>query len=48
MNRTFTGPQEAWDLIWETVEIDSQSAAFDPALRERLAKAIYEITEDEQ
>jgi hypothetical protein len=40
-------PRWAAELILETIELDSQSAAFDSELREQLSAALGEIKESE-
>ena len=41
--QTFTGPRWAWEQIWETLEIDAHSTAFDTALRKTIQDAIDAI-----
>lgn len=36
-------PSSAWDLLLETLQLDSESSAFDLALRKDLSKALDEI-----
>ena len=38
-NQTYTGPASAWKTIWETIALDSESAAFDPELRSQIVTA---------
>ncbi len=45
-DRTFSGPQWAWDTVWETLELDSQSPAFDIKLRALIVAASAAIQED--
>jgi len=40
-------PRWAAELIFETIKLDSESGAFDPALRKELAAALETITESE-
>lgn len=35
----------AWPLIWDTLELDCQSTAFEPSLREELVAATSSVTE---
>lgn len=44
-DRTFTGPVWAWGQVWETLEMDAHSTAFDPALRQQIQDAIDAIKE---
>jgi hypothetical protein len=41
-------PAWAAELIRQTIEMDSRSGAFDPALRDELAAAFETITETER
>ncbi len=41
----WTMPKWAADLIRETIEMDSKSRAFDPELRQKLAKALAAVEE---
>ena len=41
----YTGPAEAWATIWETIDADTQSKAFDPELREEIVQAEAAIEE---
>lgn len=49
---TRRAPQWAWDIVDETLDMDSQSIAFDKSLRRDIAKAIDAIetvtTEDDK
>ena len=38
-------PRWVADLIFETIEMDSESSAFDPELREKLRRALIHIEE---
>ena len=40
-NETITvcGPRWAWDVIWETLQTDMRSTAFDPELRQQITRA---------
>ena len=44
--KTFYGPASAWDLIWETLQCDINSKAFDKELRSQIENAVYEIKEE--
>ena len=40
---TIRVPEEAWDVLLETLEMDAQSSAFDPALRKEIARALKAV-----
>lgn len=46
-NETITvcGPRWAWDVIWETLQADMQSIAFDPELRLQITRAYKAVIE---
>jgi hypothetical protein len=44
--KTFYGPEWAWDMVWETLDMDSKSTAFDPILRDKIAAAVAAIYEE--
>ena len=43
-----SGPAWAWELIWETIQKDMESGAFDPTLRHDLSEAYHAIGEDDE
>lgn len=36
-------PQDAWDKLKETLELDSESSAFDPELRKEIREALDQV-----
>ena len=42
---TWKMSKEAADLLYETLSLDAESAAFDPKLREDISKALSEVVE---
>jgi hypothetical protein len=36
-------PQEAWEKLRETLELDSKSSAFDPELRKEIREALDQV-----
>ena len=36
-------PYDAWELLWETLEMDSQAGNFDPELRRRIREALDQV-----
>lgn len=36
-------PQEAWAILEETLALDAVSSAFDPALRQTIARALAQV-----
>ena len=36
-------PQEAWDKLRETLELDAKSSAFDPELRKEIREALDQV-----
>lgn len=49
-NRIYSGPEEAWAVIWQTIGLDMESKAFDPKLREEIRgayRAIMDATSQE-
>lgn len=40
---TLRVPADDWDTLWETLECDSRSSAFDKDLREEISEAMQEV-----
>lgn len=40
---TIRAPEQAWELLHETLQLDVQSKAFDPELRAEIAKALEQV-----
>lgn len=36
-------PEDAWDVIWETLMLDSESSAFDSDLRSQIKDALDRV-----